>query len=161
MESYRSTPEIGAGESVDSVRHPRNDELRRPRRYWVMLGALLAVFGLIPLASDLLPPVATFIVVPLLMMAIAITAAYKQPRAVRSLKLTGIMWLPYLGGVLLVAVLAATGSALYSAHGWWAIPVITATVLFLVSAIGGPALDAFWARHARQPSTTIQTKDQE
>lgn len=161
MESCPSTPNAGTGEFLDSARHPKNDDLRRPRSYWTMLGAMLAVFGLIPLASDLLPPLATFIAVPILLMSIAITAAHKQPRVVRSLKLTGIMWWPYLGGVLLIAVLAGAGAALYSARGWWAIPVVTAAVLFTVAAGGGPALDAFWVRHAGQPLPTSSQEDRE
>lgn len=161
MEYYPSTPNVGAGDSVGSVRGPNIDDVRRPRRYWAMLGAMLAVFGLIPLASDLLPPLAMFLIVPLLLMAIGITAARKLPRAVRSLKLIGIMWLPYIGGVLLIAVLAGLGAALYSARGGWEIPVVTAAMLFLVSVIGGPALDAFWARHAEQPSATTSQNVQE
>lgn len=161
MEYYPSTPNVGAGDSVDSVRGPNNDDLRRPRRYWAMLGAMLAVFGLIPLAGYLLPPLAMFLMVPLLLLAIGITAARKQPRAVRSLKLIGIMWLPYVGGVLLIAVLAGLGAALYSARGGWGIPVATAAMLFLVSVIGGPALDAFWARHAKQTSDITAQNVQE
>ncbi|WP_417233813.1 hypothetical protein [Arthrobacter sp.] len=151
MESRPSAPPTGTGVPAPFAGGPDRDALRRPRRYWVMLGALLAVLGLIPLAGNLLPPVATFIAVPLLLMAIVITAAHQQPRAVRSLKLTGIMWVPYVGGVVLVAVLAGAGAALYSAHGGWAIPVATAAVLFTVCALGGRAMDDFWGRHVRKP----------
>lgn len=153
METDPSRQNSGARESldaVDAVRDLNAERLRRPRRYWVMVGAGLAVLGLTPLAVDVLPPLTAFVVPPLLMLVIVIVASRKQPSAVRHVRVRGAMWLPYIGGVVCAAAIATVGSVLYDSHGWWGIPVVAAVVLFVLCAVGGPALDAFWAHHTRQ-----------
>lgn len=153
MDSYPSRQNPGARESLDAVDEVRNlnaERLQRPRRYWVMAGAALAVLGLIPLAVDVLPPLVAFVVPPILMLTIVVVASRKQPSAVRNVRLRGLMWLPFIGGVLCAGVVAIAGSVLYDSHGFWGIPVATAAVLFALCAVGGPALDAFWARQTRQ-----------
>lgn len=153
MDSYPSRQNPGVRESLDAVDAVRNlnaERLQRPRSYWLMVGAALAVLGLTPLARDVLPPLVAFVVPPLLMLAIVFVASRKQPSAVLNVRLRGLMWLPYIGGVLCAGVVALVGSVLYDSHGSWGIPVATAVVLFALCAVGGPALDVFWSRQTLQ-----------
>ena len=152
MDSDDTPHTAQAGESlaaVEAVGELNAERLQRPRRYWAMVGALLAVLALVPLATNLLPPLAVFLLMPGMIMVVFIVAARKQPSAVRHIRLHGSMWLPFLGGVLVVGFSGGINSSLYDTHGWWWIPVIAAVVMFFICAIGGPALDRYWGGRAR------------
>ncbi|MGO2004026.1 MULTISPECIES: hypothetical protein [Micrococcaceae] len=136
-------------EALDAVGDLNAERLHRPRRYWPMVGALLAVLALVPLATDLLPPLVVFLLMPGMIVVIFSVAARKQPPAVRHIRLQGSMWLPYLGGVLVIGVVGGLNAALYDLHGWWWSPVIAAVGMFLFCAVGGPALDRCWIGRAR------------
>ncbi len=136
-------------EALDAVGELNAERLQRPRRYWPMIGAMFAIFALMPLAADLLPPLAAILVVPGLIVLIAVVAGRKQPSAVRHIRLRGAMWLPYIGGVLAMGLIGGLNSALYDTRGWWWTPLITAVVMFFICAVGGPALDRYWAGRAR------------
>lgn len=136
-------------EALDAVNEMNSGRLQRPRRYWPMVGALLAVLALVPLATDLLPPLVVFLLMPGMIMVIVCVAARKQPPAVRHIRLQGSMWLPYLGGVLVMGLIGGLNSVLYDTHGWWWSPVLAAVVMFLFCAVGGPALDRYWIGRAR------------
>ncbi|WP_443346423.1 hypothetical protein [Arthrobacter rhombi] len=136
-------------EALDAVGELNTERLRRPRRYWPMVGALLAVLALVPLATDLLPPLVVFLLMPGMIMVIVCVAARKQPPAVRHIRLQGSMWLPYLGGVLVIGMVGGLNAALYDLHGWWWSPVLAAVVMFLFCAVGGPVLDRYWIGRAR------------
>ncbi len=149
---HPSAAEAGESlEALDAVGELNAERLQRPRRYWPMVGALLAVLALVPLATDLLPPLAVFLLMPGMIVVIFIVAARKQPPAVRHIRLQGSMWLPYIGGVLVMGLIGGLNSVLYDTRGWWWIPLITAVVMFFICAVGGQALDRYWAGRARCP----------
>ncbi len=114
-----------------------------------MLGAVLAVFVLMPLSNAVLPPMASAIFPPVAILLIIVVVSWKNPTMVRYIRLRGLMWLAYGGGALLLAVLAAADFFLYAAVGGWWIPLGTALTVFLVCGLGGPALDRRWAAYAR------------
>lgn len=110
---------------------------------------------MIPLGTDLLPPLAATLLPLGLIVGIGVLASWKQPTAVRKIRLRGKMWLPYIGGVLLLGLIGGLNAALYSDEGRWWLPPLTAVVLFALVWIGGRAMDRYWARevshsHPRQ-----------
>ena len=119
--------------------------LRRPPRYWLMLGLFAAVFGLLPYTTGW-PPLAQFLVPPALVLIIASVAAWRQPTAVRKIKLTGTMWLPLLGFALAAGVLGALSRALYAEHALWWVPLSAGVLMFVLVVTVGPAIDRSWAR---------------
>ena len=131
--------------ALNDVREANVASLQRPRRYWIMVGPFLAVYALIPLTSSW-PAVVTFLLVPAMLVVIVVFAAWKQPTAVRNIKLTGTMWLPLLGFAVLAGTLGGLNTALYNEHGWWWLPPLVAALLFIVATVGGPLIDRCWAR---------------
>lgn len=121
--------------------------LRRPRRYWIMFGALLSVFALIQYTTQW-PPVLRFLAPIALMVAIALIAAWKQPTAVRKIRLSGRMVLQIAGFAVLAGIAGGVSRALYSELGWWWIPLVAAVLLFGIVAGLGPLMDRSWARRA-------------
>lgn len=137
-----------AREALDVVAEARElnaQRLRRPHRYWLMFGGIFAVFGLMPY-FDGLPAVMRFIAPLALVLIIAIVAAWKQPTAVRKIRLSGRMALQLIAFAVIGGILAGLGRALYSEHGWWWMPLLTAIVLFALIAGLGPVMDRSWAR---------------
>lgn len=137
-----------AREALDAVQEAREvnaQRLRRPRRYWIMFGAILAVFALMPYASSW-PPVLQYSIPPALIIAVGIVAAWKQPTAVRKIRLSGRMALRLIAYAVTAGVLVGISGALYSEHGWWWLPACTAVVVFAFVAGVGPLMDRAWAR---------------
>ena len=137
-----------AREALQAVQEAKTlnaQRLRRPRRYWIMLGAFLAVFALLPYTSSW-PALLRFIVPPVLVIVIAVIAAWKQPTAVRKIRLSGRMALPLISLAIVAGIVVGTSSALYGEHGWWWLPLLAAIVLFALVAGFGPRMDNFWAR---------------
>ncbi|PZR53075.1 hypothetical protein DNL40_08680 [Xylanimonas oleitrophica] len=129
---------------VERTRTVNAQRLQRPRRYWLIAGALLAVHGLIPLTSGW-PLVASL--APLALLVTIVTfAARRQPSAVRKMRLRGHMWLPLLGLALAAGVLQAVSTVLYGTYGLWWTPVVAAAMLFGGTLLAGPAIDRHWAR---------------
>ena len=131
--------------ALDDAKEANIVRLQRPRRYWVMMGMLFALFALVPLTSSW-PPLLTFLLVPALLVVILLFASWKQPSAIRNIKLTGSMWLPLLGFALLAGVLGGLNTALYNEHGWLWLPPLVAVLLFVIATVGGPLIDRYWAR---------------
>lgn len=131
---------------MDPVGEVNAGHLPRPRRYWLMLALAMVVFMLIPLGTDVLPPLASFLLFPLLMLVIVLWAAGAQSGAVRKTRVRGTMWVPYIGGAVLLGLLGGWNAVLYAAHGWLWLPPSSAAVAFVVVLAGGCALDRFWAR---------------
>lgn len=121
--------------------------LVRPRGYWVLLGALLSLFALLPYAVGW-PVVVQFLIPPALLIAIAVVALRRQPSAVRKLRLSGPMALQLLGFALAAAALAAAGRALFEGPGWWWAPLAAAALVLGAAVTIGPAIDRAWARRA-------------
>ncbi len=137
-----------ARDALDAVAETRAlnaERLRRSPRYWPMCGVLLAVYGLLPYTRGW-PPLLWFLVPPALSVVVVSVAAWRQPTAVRKIKLTGTMWLPFLGFVLAGAALEALDIALYVTHGWWWVPPSAAVLLFVLVVVAGPVIDRSWAR---------------
>ncbi|MGP5607736.1 hypothetical protein [Arthrobacter rhombi] len=154
MDSDDTPNAAQAGESLEAlgaVGELNAERLQRPPRYWFLVGFILAVLALVPLVTDLLSMPAALLVLPGAIVVVFLFASWKQPSAVRHIRLHGSMWLPFLGGVLVVGFIGGINSALYDTHGWWWIPVIAAVVLFSLGTIGGPALDRYWVRRVRNP----------
>jgi hypothetical protein len=148
MENEQPVSAHEAQDSLDALANVREENvarLQRPRRYWAMVGMLLAAYALIPLTSSW-TPLLTFVVVPALLVVIVIFATWKQPSAVRNIKLTGTMWLPLLGFAVLAGVLGGLDTALYNAHGWSWLPPLVAVLLFALAVVGGRLIDRYWAR---------------
>lgn len=137
-----------AREALDAVQEAKNlnaQRLRRPRRYWIMLGAMLAVFALMPYMTGW-PAVLQFLVPPALAIVIGLIAAWKQPTAVRKIRLSARMVLQLIGFALVAGIIVGLSRALYSEHGWWWLPLVAAIVMFgLVVGIGA-RMDRSWAR---------------
>ena len=139
-----------ARESLDALQDAGElnaQRLRRPRRYWIMFAAMLSVFALIQYTTQW-PPVLRFVAPTALMVVIAIIAAWKQPTAVRKIRLSGRMLLQIAGFAALAGVVGGISHALYAELGWWWIPLVAAVLLFGLVAGLGPLMDRSWARRA-------------
>ncbi|GAA1318570.1 hypothetical protein ACFSWE_07180 [Leucobacter albus] len=121
--------------------------LQRPARYWPTLGLMLAVFALLPYTRSW-PMLLQYLIPPATVIAIGAVAAWKQPSAVRKLRLSGSMTLGLIGFAAAAGVLGGLSTALYAEHGWWWLPAVAAAALFALVTFGGRALDRFWARRA-------------
>ncbi|MGM7670333.1 hypothetical protein [Microbacterium sp. A93] len=135
-------------EALDAVHEAREinaQRLRRPRRYWIMFGGILAVFALTPYTTGW-PPLVQYLAPAALIIIIGVTAAWKQPTAVRKIRLSGRMVLQLIGFAVVAGVIVGISRALYSEHGWWWLPLIAAIVLFGFVAGIGPRMDRSWAR---------------
>jgi len=132
-------------EAVERARALNAKRLQRPKRYWAMLGLLLSVFVLIPYLSGL-PVVLQFVSPLLLVLVIALIAAWKQPTAVRKIRLTGRMVFQLAGFAILAGVIAGVSRGVYAEHGWWWVPLCAASLLFVIVVTLGPLMDRSWAR---------------
>ena len=131
--------------ALDDAREVNIRRLQRPRRYWIMVGLFLAVFALIPLTISW-PPLVRFIAAPALVIVIVLFVSWKQPTAVRKIRLTGKMWLPVLGFSVFAGIVGGLNTALYDQYGWWWLPVLVAGLLFVLTVFAGPVIDRNWAR---------------
>lgn len=131
--------------ALDAARKVNVKRLQRPRGYWIITGLFLAVFALIPLTTNW-PPLVRFIAAPALLTVTVLFAAWKQPSAVRKIKLTRNMWLPLVGIAVLAAGVGGLNAALFDQHRWWWLPPLVAVLLFTVTVVGGPLIDRNWAR---------------
>jgi len=137
-----------AREALDEVARTREvnaERLRRPPRYWIMLGAFMTAFALQPYTFGW-PAIWQFVLPPVAMLAIAAVAAWKQPTAVRKIRLSGRMSLQLAGFAVLTAAIVSVGRALYTAEGIWWAPLAAAALVFAAVAILGRAMDRSWAR---------------
>lgn len=150
MERHPNGENPTAQESLDALAQTavlNAKRLERPRRYWISVAFMMAVFPLLPLAMGL-PPLIRFIAPPMLIAVIAIVAAWRQPTAVRKIRLRGLRTLPLIGLVALVTAVAMLNMYVYSATQWWGVPLASAALMFAVVTVGGPAIDRGWARTA-------------
>lgn len=133
--------------ALEATRQLNAKRLQRPKRYWTMLGLMLAVFALMPYMRNW-PPILQYITPVILLLGIAAFAAWKQPTAVRKIRLSGGMKLTLIGFALLGGILGGLSNALYAEHGWWWLPATAAVTLFIFVRFGGSAMDRSWARRA-------------
>jgi hypothetical protein len=119
--------------------------LQRPRRYWVGVASLMTLFPLLPYAKYF-TPLAVYLGVPAIILIIGIVARWRQPTAVRKIRLTGVMWLPVLGLAVLLGTVARLSNALFSTQGVLWLPAVTAAAVFTLVVLAGPAIDRSWAR---------------
>ncbi|MBZ2195304.1 hypothetical protein [Occultella gossypii] len=141
---------VSAREALDAVSAARElnaERLRRPKRYWIMLGLMLAVFALLPYTADW-PPLLRYSAAPALMILVAVVAAWRQPTAVRKIRLSGRMGLQLVGFALLGGVVIAVSRGVHLEQGWWWAPLVAAVLLFAFVAGVGPRMDRSWARRA-------------
>lgn len=146
--SYMESDAVGAREALEVVEETKSlnaERLRRPRRYWLMFGAFLSVFALMPYTLSW-PALFQFVVPPVVLIVIAVVAAWKQPTAVRKIKLSGRMVLQIIGFALLAGVVGGVSRAVYAEQGWWWVPLLAAILLFTVVTTLGPLMDRSWAR---------------
>jgi peptidoglycan/LPS O-acetylase OafA/YrhL len=148
--SFMESDTAAAREALDAVRATRElnaERLRRPKRYWIFLGLMLSVFALLPYTADW-PPLLQYVAAPALMILIAVIAGWKQPTAVRKIRLSGRMTLQLLGFAIIAGVVAAISRAVYLEQGWWWAPLVGAVLLFAFVTNVGPRMDRSWARRA-------------
>ncbi|WP_154794607.1 hypothetical protein [Occultella kanbiaonis] len=134
-------------DAVNTTRELNAERLRRPSRYWIMIGLMLSVFALLPYAAGW-PPLLQILVPPVLIALIAVALGRKQPTAVRRLRLSGRMGLQLLGFAILAGVVVAVSRAVHLEQGWWWAPLVAAVLLFAFVATVGPRMDRSWARRA-------------
>ena len=138
-------------ESLDALADAREanvERLRRPKRYWVMLGLFLSVFALMPYLTGL-PMLVQYCAPVVAMLVIALVAARKQPTAVRKIKPTGRMVMQIIGFALLAGIVVGVSRAVYAEQGWWWVPAVAAVILFVIVVTLGPLMDRSWAGQVR------------
>ncbi len=154
MNGYHSPSSVEAQESLkalESTRRLNVTRLQRPRRYWVMLASFMVIFMLIPLSVDVFPTPAAYFFAPGLIILIGFLASWKQPKAARKIQVGGKMWLPYIGGAILLGLIGGLNGGLYSFPDRWWLPLLTAPLMFLLVLVGGQAMDRYWARTVSYP----------
>ncbi|MGI5187135.1 hypothetical protein ACQEVI_03205 [Promicromonospora sp. CA-289599] len=142
------TDAAGARAALDAVEATKKlnaERLRRPKRYWIMFGLFLAVFALLPYTTNW-PALFQLAVPPVLLILIAVVAAWKQPTAVRKIKLSGRMTIQLVGFAILAGVVVGLSRAVYTEQGWWWVPLMAAVVAFTLVTTMGPLIDRSWAR---------------
>ncbi|PRB15236.1 hypothetical protein [Microbacterium sp. MYb62] len=142
------TDEFEARRALDAVEAAKAlnaERLRRPKRYWIMLGSFLSIFALLPYFSGW-PPLLQFAAPLIAVVVIAVVAARKQPTAVRKIRLSGRMSAQLIGFAVVAGILAGASRAVYSEQGWWWVPMVAAIVMFALVTTVGPLMDRSWAR---------------
>ena len=137
--------------ALAEVRVANASRLQRPRRYWILVASMLAIFALIPLLVRLPPIIAYSILFALFAPVVAVTL-WKQPITARKVRVRGAMWLPLVLGVSLLAICFGFSSAAVAANGWLWPPLALAPLAFAAVYFGGPALDRYWAHTASYAS---------
>lgn len=132
-------------DAVEATKKLNAERLRRPKRYWVMFGSFVAVFALLPYTTDW-PGLFQFAIPPLLLILIVVVAGWKQPTAVRKIKLSGRMAIQLVGFAILAGVLGGVSRAAYAEQGWWWVPLVAAIVMFTLVTTVGPLMDRSWTR---------------
>lgn len=146
MENDNPGP-VEALDAVAQVRELNARRLQRPKRYWIMLGLFLSVFALLPYLTGL-PALVQFVAPVVLMLSIALIASWKQPTAVRKIKLSGRMTLQLVGLALLTGIVAGVSRGVYADQGWWWVPLLSAVILVVIVTTLGVLMDHSWARQA-------------
>lgn len=137
-----------AHEALDAVHATRKlnaQRLRRPRRYWIMMGALLSVFALLPYTLEWPSPM-NFLGPPALMILIGGIAAWRQPSAVRKIRFSGFMALSLSGFALGAGVIVIISRYAYSEPGMWWAPAAGALLVFVFTITVGQWMDRSWSR---------------
>ncbi len=137
-----------AREALDAVAEARAvnvHRLQRPKRYWIMLGLFMSVFALIPYLTAL-PVLVQYVAPVAVLLAIALVAAWKQPTAVRKIKLSARMLIQLAGFAVLAGIVGGVSRGVHATKGWWWVPLVAAAVLFTIVATLGPVMDRSWAR---------------
>jgi hypothetical protein len=130
---------------VAAARELNVQRLQRPKRYWIMLGLFLSIFALMPYLTGL-PALVQFVAPVVLMLVIALVAAWKQPTVVRKIKISGRMSLQLIGFAILAGVVAGVSRGIYAEQGWWWVPLLAALILFVIVTTFGTLMDCSWAR---------------
>lgn len=137
----------GALAEVERIREANEQRLRRPGRYWMMVGGFFAVYALAPLIYDVVPEPYGYVLPVALVPVIAVAFLWRRPRDMRiRYTLDGGMLRLLIGFAVLCAVIVGTNTGLYGLFGWWWLPPLAAVVMFLVGFLGGRAMDRRWAR---------------
>lgn len=148
MFSTMESDSLGPAESLKALEQTREQNvqrLRKPLRYWIMLGCMLGVFALVPLTREW-PGWLQLTAPPVLILVMALIFAWRQPPARYRMQLRGRMLLPLLALIVVMGAVSGFGSALYIEHGHWWIPALGALLLFALVVIAGPSMERWWAK---------------
>lgn len=133
--------------ALEATRDLNAERLQRPKRYWTMLACMLSLYALMPYTRSwpawlqyAAPLAAVFVIFAV--------SAWKQPSAVRKIRLSGAMTLQLIGFALSGGIIVGLSGALYAEHGWWWLPAAAAVLVFALVSAGGRAMDRSWARRA-------------
>ncbi len=149
QEAERTLSREEAQEALDEVQRVRKtneQRLRKPGRYWIMVGGFLGVLALIPLSRDYLTEPWTYLAPPALLIVIAAACMWGQPVAGRQYRMTRPMAVQLVRFLLILCVLTSVGPGLYGAFEHWWIPVLFAFAMFGTSAVLGSRMDRDWAK---------------
>ncbi|MGC0141837.1 hypothetical protein [Pseudactinotalea sp. Z1732] len=135
-------------DEVERVRSVNDERLRRPGRYWTMLGGFLAVFAIAPLIIDRVPDPYGYLLPPALIPLIAAVSMWGAPSAKPRYRLKDAKVSQLVVLVVACGVFVSINSGLYRAFELWWVPVCAAVLAFAVGAVGGRRLDRSWARAA-------------
>ncbi|WP_430592488.1 hypothetical protein [Humidisolicoccus flavus] len=142
---------------IDEMRNRNFARLVTPRRFWVMVGLLVSILALFPYFSLL--PIALQFAVPVgLMLAIAIGASWRQPRARRQTRMTARSYAEVAVLALVVGVLGALSTASSADPTLWWAPAVIAVLVVLVVAAVGPQLEKGWAKRASEQNSRTSTE---
>lgn len=146
--AYMEKRESDAHEALEAVQATRElnaERIRRPRQYWIMMGALLSILALLPYASEWPAPV-NFLGPPALMLLIGGIAAWRQPSAVRKIRFSGFMALNLLVFALSAGVIVIASRYAYAQPDMWWAPGAGALLVFVFTVTVGPWMDRSWSR---------------
>lgn len=135
-------------DEIERVRSVNDERLRRPGRYWTMVGAFLAVFAMAPLMYDRLQEPYGYLLPPVLIPMIAVACMWRAPSAKARYRLKDVKISQFVGLVVGCGVIVSISTGVYGAFDLWWVPVCSALLIFAIGATGGRRLDRSWARAA-------------
>lgn len=135
-------------DEVVRVRSVNDERLRRPGRYWTMIGGFLAVFAMAPLIYDRVPEPYGYLLPPALIPLIAVACMGRAPSAKARYRLKDVKISQLIGLAVGCGVIVGISTGMYRAFDLWWVPVCSALLIFAIGAVGGRQLDRSWARAA-------------
>lgn len=144
MENHKARESLDA---LAEVQQQNQRRLVRPRRYWVMFGGMMALFGLFPYMEEW-PFWLRVVLIIAVATLLGFATGWRRPSTARKVRMNS-GFLPMLLVLMLGVVTLVTLSRYFFVYlDWWWAPAVSACLIFALVNVVGPAMDRGWVRRA-------------